>query len=127
MDNVKAIKYQIIKVTVPAPGETVNINLTSDKMYKKITGILVSFPFYAFFLQKSCLSFSINDKEIFPEEFEVKLISYGLGIPANELFYLLNEEANGSTIKGKFRDAGDMMGFPYPFTANIYLRLEDKT
>ncbi|HEY4785960.1 MAG TPA: hypothetical protein VIH57_07920 [Bacteroidales bacterium] len=127
MEKTKAIKYQILKVTVPSAGETVNINVTTDKMYKKITGILASFPFYISFLQKSTLSLSINDKEIFPDEFEVKLISFGPGVPTNELFYLLDEEANGSTIKGKFKDGTDALGFPYPYTVIIYLRLEDKS
>ena len=126
MEKGKAIKYQILKVNVPNAAEPVNINTTTDKMYKRITGILVSFPFYSYFYQRSTLSLQINDKEIFPEDFDVKLISYGVGVPTNELFFLLDEEAAGSTIKGKFRDGGDTMGFPYPYTVNIYLRLEDK-
>jgi hypothetical protein len=126
MDNAKSIKYQIIKVTVPEPGATVNINVTSDRMYKRIKGILICFPFYAYFTQRSAMSLSINDKEIFPEEFDAKLIAYGVGVPPNEMFYLVDEEAAGSTVKAKFRDGGDTMGFPYPYTANLYLRLEDK-
>ena len=126
MDNKKAIKYQIVKVTVNVAGETININVTTDKMYKKITGILVSFPYHVWFLHKSCLSLQINDKEIFPDDFEVKLVTYGMGIPTNELFYQVDEEANGSTIKGKFRDGGEMLGISFPYTANIYLRLEEK-
>jgi hypothetical protein len=127
MEKTKAIKYQIVKVTVNAPGVTVNINVTTDKMYKKITGILVSFPFYAYFAQRSWLSLSINDKEIFPEEFDVKLISYGIGVPVNDMFYQMDEEALGSTIKGKFKDGGETFGFPYPYSANLYLRLEEKS
>jgi hypothetical protein len=126
MEKTKAVKYQIIRITVPARGETVNINVTTDRMYKRITGILVCFPFYAYFLQRSSMSLLINDKEIFPEEFDVKLISYGVGIPPNEMFYQVDEEASGSTIKAKFKDSGDTMGFPYPYSANLYLRLEDK-
>ena len=127
MDKVKAIKYQIIKVNVTEEGGTFNINVNTDKMYKKITGILASFPFYVSFLLKSTLSLSINDKEIFPDDFEIKLITFGPGVPTNELFYLIDEEANGSTIKGKFKDGTDALGFPYPYTLNIYLRLEDKS
>jgi hypothetical protein len=127
MEKTKAIKYQIVKVTVNAPGATVNINVTTDKMYKKITGILISFPFYAYFAQRSWLSLFINDKEIFPEEFDAKLISYGIGVPVNDMFYQMDEEALGSTIKGKFKDGGETFGFPYPYSANLYLRLEEKS
>ena len=41
MEKTKAIKYQIIKIVVPERGGTVNINVTTDRMYKKITGILM--------------------------------------------------------------------------------------
>ena len=126
MEKTKAIKYQIIKIVVPERGGTVNINVTTDRMYKKITGILMCFPFYAYFAQLSSMSLQINDKEIFPEDFDVKLISYGYGIAPNEMFYQLDEEAAGSTIKAKFKDGGENMGFPTPYTANLYLRLEDK-
>ena len=51
-----AIKYQIVKVTVPAAGATVNININSDKLYKKITGILVTVPYAMSFLNKSTLT-----------------------------------------------------------------------
>jgi hypothetical protein len=124
MEKTKAIKYQIIKILVPERGGTVSINVTTDRMYKKITGILMCFPFYAYFAQLSSMSLQINDREIFPEDFDVKLISYGYGVPPNEMFYLLDEEAAGSTIKAK--DGGENMGFPTPYTANLYLRLEDK-
>jgi hypothetical protein len=126
MEKPKAIKYQIIKVLVPEPGATVNINVTTDRMYRKITGVLMCFPFFAYFTQQSSISLLINDKEIFPEEFDVKLISYGVGVSPNEMFYLLDEEAAGSTIKAKFKDGGENMGFRTPYTANLYLRLEDK-
>jgi hypothetical protein len=96
-------------------------------MYRKITGILMCFPFYAYFTQRSSMSLFINDKEIFPEEFDVKLVAYGVGLAPNNMFYLLDEEAAGSTIKARFKDGGDTMGFPYPYTANFYLRLEEKS
>ena len=120
------IKYQIVKVVVPQENAMVNINFNTDRLYKRITGILVSFPFHIWFLHKSTLSLQINDKEIFPDEFEAKLISYGLGIATNELFYQLDEEALGSTIKGKFKDAGEITAIVYPYTMNLYLRLEEK-
>lgn len=121
-----AIKYQIVKVTVPVTGATVNINFNTDKLYKKITGILVTVPYLMSFLNKSTLMLSVNDQEIFPDEFEVKLITCDSYVPTNERFYKLEEEADGSTVKGRFKDGGAMNGISYPFTANLYLKLEEK-
>jgi hypothetical protein len=121
-----AIKYQILKVTVPTNDVTVNINVNSDKLYKKITGILVSVPYAMSFLSKSTLMLSINDQEIFPDDFEVKLITCDSYVPTNERFYKLEEVADGSTVKGRFKDGGEMDGMVYPYTVNIYLKLEER-
>jgi hypothetical protein len=121
-----AIKYQIFKVTVTSAGATVNINFNTDKLYKKITGVLITVPYLMSFLNKSTLILSVNDQEIFPDEFEVKLITCDSYVPTNERFYKLEEEADGSTVKGRFKDGGAMNGISYPYTANLYLKLEEK-
>jgi len=121
----KQIKYQIVRVTVPTAGAIVNINVNTDKLYKKITGILVTLPHMVTFLNRSALNILVNDKEIFPDDFEVKLITCDSYVPTNERFYLLDEIADGSTVKGKFKDGADA-GVVYPYTANIYLKLEER-
>ena len=121
----KQIKYQIVRVTIPAAGEMVNINANTDKLYKKITGILVTVPHMVSFLNRSTLNLLLNDKELFPDDFEVKLITCDSYVPTNERFYLLDEIADGSTVKGKFKDGADA-GVVYPYTANIYLKLEER-
>lgn len=121
----KAIKYQIIKVTVPTQGAVVNINVNSDKLYKKITGMTVTTPYPVPYLNMSTLSLQVNDKEIFPDDFEVKLITSDQSTPVNERFYLLDEPADGSTIKGKYKD-GNPGNIDYPHIVNIYLKLEEK-
>lgn len=121
----KAIKYQIIKVPVPSAGAIVNINTSSDKLYKRITGILVTMPFMVPYMNMSTLSLQINDREIFPDEFEAKLISFDSAVATNERFYQLDETADGSTIKGRYTDiSNNFVDFPY--TLNVYLRLEDR-
>lgn len=120
-----AIKYQIIKVTVPNEGAVVNINLNSDKLYKKISGLIISTPYQMPYLNMSTLSLQVNDKEIFPDDFEVKLLTTDQSTPVNERFYLMDEPADGSTIKGKFKD-GYTGGIYYPHIVNIYLKLEER-
>ncbi len=128
-----AIKYQIIKVTVPNEGAVVNINMNSDKLYKKISGLIITTPYQVPYLNMSTLSLLVNDKEIFPDDFEVKLLTTDQSTPVNERFYLLDEPADGSTIKGKYKDGstGNMNimstgNVNYPHIVNIYLKLEER-
>jgi len=120
-----AIKYQIIKVTVPNDGAMVNINVNSDKLYKKISGLIITTPYQVPYLNMSTLSLQINDKEIFPDDFEVKLLTTDQSTPVNERFYQMDEPADGSTIKGKYKD-GNTGNVNYPHIVNIYLKLEEK-
>lgn len=123
--NEHAIKYQIVKITIPEANALVTVNINSDKLYKNISGLLVTMPFELLPSDKSQCAIVINDKEIFPENFEVKLIVCDLSIPVNERFYKIHEQAEGSTIKAKFKDGG-MNGTTYPYQASLYLKLEEK-
>jgi len=125
MSTPKTIKYQVIKLTITSAGTTVSITTNSDKLYKNIVGILVSMPYLVTFADSSLLNVVINDKEIFPDTFEVKLIHCDPYVPVNERFYLLDEPADGSTVKIRFTD-GAMAGVSYPYVVNVYLKLEDK-
>jgi hypothetical protein len=121
----KSLKYQIIRVIVPSAGASVSVTTNSDKLYKNIVGVLVSIPHQVTFADSSTINVVINDKEIFPDTFEVKVLNCDPYIPVNERFYLLDEPADGSTVKVRFKD-GAMAGVSYPYVANVYLKLEDK-
>jgi len=121
----KSLKYQIIRVTVPSAGASVSVTTNTDKLYKNIVGILISIPHEVTFADSSTINLVINDKEIFPDTFEVKVLHCDPYIPVNERFYLLDEPADGSTVKVRFKD-GAMAGVSYPYVANVYLKLEDK-
>jgi len=120
-----AIKYQIIKIVVPIAEALVSVTVNSDKLYKRISGLLITMPFDIPASDKSQCSIIINDNEIFPENFEVKLLVSDLAIPVNERFYGIEEQAEGSTVKIKFKDGG-AVGTVYPYQASLYLKLEDR-
>jgi hypothetical protein len=125
METPKDIKYQVIKVTVPSAGATVTVSTNSDKLYKRIQGVLITLPYQITFADTSICNLLINDKEIFPDTFEVKVIHSDSYIPVNERFYQLDEPADGSTLKIKYID-GAMAGVTYPYVANVYFKLTEK-
>jgi len=119
------IKYQVIKLTVANAGATVTVTTNSDKLYKRITGVMATVPYQVTFADSSLLNLVVNDKEIFPDNFEMKVIHCDSYIPVNQRFYSLDEVADGSTVKVRYTD-GAAQGVTYPYFFNLYLKLEDK-
>lgn len=116
-------RYQLIKINVSERNERVRFSADTDKMYKRITGLYASVPDEA--INGSSIELKISDKEIFPEDFGVRMITTSINVSPNERFYnRVSEEASGSRIDGKYVDSGKVTSYPY--TAFLYLRLEDK-
>ncbi len=119
------IKYQLLKIKVAENGSSIKFSADTDKKYKSVQGIFASLPDTGNALFGSTLELKIADKEIFPEGFEVKMLSCGNSVSPNDRFYdNINEEAEGSRIEGRYIDGGNSS--VYPYTAIIYLLLKDK-
>jgi len=118
------IKYQLLKIKVSSQNEIVKFSADTDKKYKKLTGIFASLPYEdAFFGSK--LELKVANEEIFPEGFELKLLTCGNNVSPNDRFYTKLEcEAQGSRIDGRFSDGGN--ADDYPYMAILYLKLEEK-
>ena len=118
------IKYQIIKIRVPESGSQVKFEADTNKRYQTVNGLFFSLPEEKA-ISGSTIGLRLNNDEIFPEEFEVKLITTGIQANTNNRFYdSLEVEAAGSRIEGKFIDSGK--ADIYPYTAKLYLRLIKK-
>jgi len=125
----RELKYQLIKVTVQEQNFLAKFSTNLDKQYKKVTGIHVSLPDDA--LIGSTIYLKMAGKEIFPEGFEVKMISSGQEISPNDRFFNdIEESAEGNLIEGNFKDRtyspDRAAGIQYPYDVLIYLKLEEK-
>ena len=117
-------KYQIVKIMVPESGATVKFSADSYKTHKSIEALFMSLPEDKAVVGTT-LGLKIADKEIFPDEYEAKLICTNLNVSPNARFYeRISEEANGSRIDGRYKDSGK--ADVYPYVAKLYLRLEEK-
>lgn len=117
----RPLKYQLLKLTITGAGNYL-LNAESDKVYRKITGIHYSSTDTNAIKDSVFAKLEIDNNEIFPDGFEVKLIQTGQELSPNDRYHLLNERAEGSTIVLNFKDAGNAAAYPY--NATIYLRLE---
>ena len=103
-------KFQILKQTVSAAGETVTFSGTVLEHLDKVVGVAVSYS-DATAKPNSTLELDIDNHEIFPDEFEADLIAPKSGISANALFWRIAESGKGSVIKGKYTDGSAEAGF----------------
>lgn len=121
------IKYQILKIKVNQANDNIKFAIDTDKKYKRITGIFASLQEEdeSRALFATTLELRVADVEIFPEGFEIKMLSCGQQVSPNDRFYeQIEQEAKGNQITGRYIDGGN--AHRYPYVAKIYLKLEEK-
>ena len=118
----RPIKYQLLKLAINAAG-SFPINAEVDKAYKQVTGIQYSCTDVNSLKDAVLTKFEIDNNEIFPDGYEVKMILTGQEVSPDARYHALNERGEGSTIVGMFKDAGN--AGTYPYNAYFYLRLEN--
>lgn len=116
------IKYQHITYKVDSAGQEITIDAETDKLYKKVTGVNVIMTDAT--NKFSTIELEINTVEIFPEYFEVLRVLFREQVPCGYEYHELCEKAEGSKVKGKYKDVNNGASYPYDFT--ISLRLENE-
>lgn len=121
------IKYQQVVFKIAAPNERVGLEVETDRLYKRVTGINVvsNGPAGSKF---SKLYMDIDGVEIFPRDFEILRILFRDSVPFGFDYHELNEKAEGSRIKLEYQDTLALpmpQPFPYPYTVVVSLRLEN--
>ena len=124
----KLTKYQLLKIKVENPGQTVKFSADTDKQYAKVQGCYVSLPNDNSHFGTT-LEMKIADQEIFPEGFETKLLACSQSSSPNERFFLFDKDENvdaaGSRVDIRYTDGGYSTGVNFPYTAVIYLKLKN--
>jgi hypothetical protein len=124
----KLTKYQLIRVKVNAPGDSVKFSAETDKLYQRVQGIYVSLPNDNSHFG-STLDLRIAEQEIFPDGFETKLLATSQHVATGDRFAMFDTdeivEAAGSHVEGRFTDGGYTTGVTFPYAFNIYLKLKN--
>lgn len=116
------IKYQQIYYTIENAGQQIIIDVETDKLYKRLTGIniVLSDKNNKF----STIELEVNNTEVFPEKFEILRLLFREEVPFGFDYHELDEPAKGSKVKGKYIDVNT--GGNYPYNLIISLRLENE-
>ena len=114
-------KIQLIEGEVAEAGNRITLSEELDRSYKYLTGISI----LSNIGEKHLLSSSsVDGKELFPKNFEVKFLQSDISVAPNERFFTLKDrEASGRRIEIDFQDVN---GISYPYTVKIYLRLSNE-
>ena len=116
------IKYQHITFKVASAGQEISVDAETDKLYKKVTGVNVVLTDEQ--NKFSTLELEINTVELFPDYFEVLRLLFRKEVPFGYDYHTVNEKAEGSKVKGKYKDV--VNGGAYPYYVTISLRLENE-
>jgi len=117
------IKYQVIKLVVPAANAIVSTqDVTTDRNYKFVKGIQITTPESVALERSTFDKFEIDSQEIYPTDFDAQLIKSGNEVNPNQRFDLdIDEPAENSTVNITYRDGGTATAYPY--TAKVILKL----
>lgn len=115
-------EFEVIQLSITSDAGVFEIAHTTDTKHKTILGIGLEVSDSTAILQ-SKLNLLVDDKTIFPKEFEAVRLVCGDAVEPNKRFWLLNEpiEIKQSQITGSYTD-GDNWSATYE--VNIYLLVE---
>lgn len=124
MSQKRGIKYQRISLLVSAAGAEVSTqNVDTDKSYKRVRGIQMTSTDATAIDGGTFKKFEIDNKEVYPEGFETKLITCGVDVAPNDRFDRdIDERAEGTKVNITYKD-GSVAGTVYPYNVSIYLYL----
>jgi len=121
------IKYQQVVFKIAAPNDRVGLEIETDRLYKRVTGINVVSSGHTS-SKFSKLYMDIDGVEIFPRDFEILRILFRDSVPFGFDYHELNEKAEGSRVKLEYQDTQPLQmpqPFPYPYTVVVSIRLEN--
>jgi len=97
--------WQHIRIRVNSPGASIRFNVDSEKTYKRVKAIRVIYPQAAAEIG-STLGLTCNNKEVFKDDHEVRMLTCGPNVPPNKRFFEFEEvvDAGGSVINGRYTD-----------------------
>ena len=113
-------KFQIYSFLIERAGQNVSKDFNSSVDFHEITGLLLTST-EKVNSNSTFRKFSINDEEIFPEDFSCQLIGNRAGVSINDVFYKINEKINNSKIKFEYQDNSEVATFA-PYKVQFYFR-----
>lgn len=113
---------------VDAEGEPVNKKFDLDKNVKIVHGILLSSNMPNLLFYRGSQRVEISGDEIFPEDFESKILMSGLSVPPDQKYRSLGNGvlAGNGEVKIQFKDTVNPSAAFTPYKVSVILQCEMK-
>lgn len=118
-------KHDIIKerfdLDVTAPGEVVKQQWELDKNGQILLGVSVTTDSEPHLYYRGSQKMQINDQELFPEDFESKLLMTGLNVPPNERMVKVGRiDAGNGLVEVWYKDTNHPIVPFQPYRVTFY-------
>ncbi len=93
-----------------------------DKHIVYIRGILLTSDKDDLMYYRGSQKIEVDKQEVFPEDYESKLLQSGINVPPNQRYYDLgNMPAGAGSIKLEYKDSHDSRAAFVPYRISLYL------
>lgn len=120
MDNAEGmkLKFEKVEVSIDESGKKVEFEKTTDAGTRKIVGVAINGTNDAS-VDASTLNLNINALEIFPRDFEAKMLRTGQEVAPNQKYFIFHKaiEVDRDEIRGWYQDGG---AYTTPYKVTIY-------
>ena len=118
-------KHNIIKerfdIKIENPDQTVKAEFELDKNAKYVQGILITSDRDELLFYRGSQKIQLNDKELFPENFESRLLMAGLNVaPDDRAISIGNVESGNGRLEVTYKDQNHENARFTPYRVSIY-------
>ncbi len=108
-------------IAVTDPNMVYSKTFELDKNIAAVTGLLFTSDKDDLLYYRGSQKVEINKEEIFPENYESKLLLSGINVaPDNRYYDIGNQPAGNGTIKVEYRDMDDTRAAFTPYRVSLY-------
>jgi hypothetical protein len=109
-------------ISVTEPDKIFSKSFELDKNIASVKGILFTSDKDDMLYYRGSQKVEINKEEIFPENYESKLLLSGINVSPNNRYYDLgNQPAGNGTIKVEYKDTEDTRAAFVPYRVSLYV------
>jgi hypothetical protein len=120
-NSMAAVKKRF-DLAVTEAGKTFSKTFELDKNIVYIKGILMSSDKDDLMYYRGSQKVEVNKEEVFPENYESKLLQSGINVSPNQRYYdLANMPAGVGIVKLEYKDTSDSRAAFEPYRVSLYL------
>jgi hypothetical protein len=121
----KNIVKKRFDITITEPGRVFSKTFELDKAIVFVKGILFTADKDDLLYYRGSQKVEINKQEIFPENYESKLLMTGINVAPNERYYATGDiPAGNGNVKIEYTDKPDGRTVFEPYRVSVYLNCE---